>query len=195
MRDGWRVDVAALENNGLAPFEKNIDGPLRDMPPLQEDALGTEFEKQVGGILHLVKVRDGINSQNITCLLRVGGDDFGKREKKIDHSAHGASGEKACPAFRHHDGIEDEMCEIVFRHFFRDNLDDLRGGEHSHLCGGYREISANRIELAGDEIGGDGVCRMDPPSILGGEGSYDGRSKNAEGRECFKICLYAGPPA
>jgi hypothetical protein len=189
---GTGRDPAVLENPHSLSVSEDVTDPIaRRVTSFDEGRASTELDQSPRCVL-LFRCRPDFSSGEDRRLLEVGRHEVAERKEITSERADPRRRQQDGAARRKEDRVEDDVSRSVSRETFR-HRPDVRGvTEHSDLHGGRGEVGKDRVELLGDEAGGEGLDRHDSAGVLSGTGGHDSRAVNAVSREGQKIRLDAG---
>jgi hypothetical protein len=115
--------------------------------------------------------------------------DMGNRKEFRLHCGHSILVEQSIASFRDHDRIDDHVRQIERAHSRHDRFDNRGVRQHPNLDCVSAEIADDRLDLRGDEIGGQRLPRFNATRVLRRDGCDRGCAEHAMRSERLEVCL------
>src|SRR5439155_10788708 len=149
-------------------------------------------QQGAAGVLHFVRGAHVCTGED-PCLVEVRRHERRQRNQSPGDQLLRLARQQPVSGGRHHDGVEHVVGEPVPLNPGGDGLDQLGVAEHPAFDRGGRQVLGDRVELAGDQRGGQCLPGEHPRGVLGGDGAHHARPEDAELMKGLEIGLDAGP--
>src|SRR2546422_70137 len=161
------------------------------MPALHERGPRPQRDERAPCLLHLIRRSHLCINENLR-LVQIRGHEERQRRQPPSDQPLGLAIEQPVARRCHHHGVEHVRRETMTSDAFRHRVDDFAGSQHAALDRGGAQVVRYRVDLLGDECGGQRLPRGDPDGVLRGDCRDRAGSKDAELMERLEIGLDAG---